>query len=1737
MRKIFLLLTFFFFAGLSFAQDQVQVKLSQPPPNQLRATDLWKAILINTTKSTIHITLSGTLEVKGEGMVVNGQSGLMSLPPGTKMITYNDVKTGNVNFKPGSWSEAFNRTGNSPSGDYTICIHVKAEDGREISSSCIDQTIDQPINQHDTDGVASLIVKLIPPPTNQLKSSDLWKIIATNVSATAYNAVLITVDLKEKTSGIQVESKLKSVMISGSKRLSFSDFNLAELTYHNTKLQEAFSKNMNAPDGNYTICVSVKNERGEEVARDCIDQIISTIIPEKVSPQLISPANGSKLNANQPILFTWMLPSIKSGADISYSLKVVEILGNQSPSEAVKLNPAVFEKNEIRTTMLQYPLSAKKIEKNKKYAWTVQLESREGQDAGENSRTTEAFVFDVEGQNGRTKSLTISNPADSSTSGGGTGTVAVNDTIKAGHNGEFKVIVTDVTTESDSSVTGKGRVHINWLGTNVAVEFKKIRVDTTKRLTSGGIVTTESGSSSTSYLAYPLAWAESVLTGPGAANVVDHIVNWSNGKIDNLVTWVNSLNYGQPQINYQSNIPPPVLPDYTLKMPFGLQFNNGNQKLVITEMVFKKDSSKINFLVQEKFTKSGTPYTLGFAGKYFPVHPSSINFTSGRVELAEDIKIPNTSANPKMIFNFRKGTPNSGCYVEWDSTGVKDISLALDVKFTRDWLLPVPTSTDSVKATITGNGTSMQDILLTGTLDSCEIVGTNGIKILAGPMSLDLSDSRNPLDMNFPTNYANDSTAAWKGFYVKIFDVTLPDTWKTGTNLTAPVVSAYNFIIDDFGLTTKIKAVNVFNLQSGRIADLSASLDTVEISIISSSLVSGKAKGILVLPISEVTTQNSLKYTATFNQVSGGNNFQIAILPVGPIDADIFKGKMTLLPTSNISANLSPNSNTLSINLNGTFKWDNPNFPIKGIKMELGFENVGLNYAYNSTTNTLSFNPGSWSFASPPKWLANFPVSIKKIYYKSLSKASLPSPNMELLRGALMIDLVANLTEDIGGATTLGASFAVELNKTDKKFTPKFKEVFLDSISVHADMPAVKIDGNLSIRNEDPVYGNGFLGELTVVFTSVGLKAKALVEFGNTNYLYGSLYRYWRVEADILLPPPGVPFLTGLAFRGFGGGAYYNMLATQATSAKTPSGKKFTFTPLKSTMGLRVAATIATTPKEETFNADVGLLAQFSKSQGLTYIAFTGDFWVGAGFAKRPKANISGTVNVSYDFPDKHFNLSASVNVNAPPITTPSPSNLVLDIRGKTNKWFFKFGEPVPNGLNNVDVFGVHLYEYLMFGNDIVAPSGFTQTFKDGYHGVFGIDPGIPVIPANTLTATGKGFALGIGFKFNKDVNFNLVGSYSAELKLNAGAELNLAFAEYNGNNCEYPSERIGINGWQASGSIGFYASVLASVKKGSSTWNIADIKAGGWLQGKFPNPVYVTGLVEGSVKIGHFTTWTHSTGDWYYNSVTDFGWSACVHLQDHYLVNTSFNKSFEYGTNCSGITSAGDGATVVQGDAAEDQKQLLVQYVHPAQQYSFPLISPLAVQYGLIPNNVFDVSEQQSDGSIKNRTFKIVVITNLKIHNADGSLSNVVLKKNENNLGEYLYTVSTPNTINTTTAKTISQTQTKINTNILLNNTVIKNTASSGQIITTTYPLPPASNTYNNLPPEAPEIKNNLTIDKDYTFTVTATLKEFVNNSWINAKNKNNNVITQSVTKNFRTGPMVTVASTLNSKNTLINK
>jgi hypothetical protein len=86
---------------------------------------------------------------------------------------------------------------------------------------------------------------------------------------------------------------------------------------------------------------------------------------------LISPANKAIVNAQKSIVFTWKPPLVTVRSNNTIKLKIVEIAGNQSPSDAIKQNKAWFEMDGIKGTTFNYPASAKKFNEGKNYAWQV----------------------------------------------------------------------------------------------------------------------------------------------------------------------------------------------------------------------------------------------------------------------------------------------------------------------------------------------------------------------------------------------------------------------------------------------------------------------------------------------------------------------------------------------------------------------------------------------------------------------------------------------------------------------------------------------------------------------------------------------------------------------------------------------------------------------------------------------------------------------------------------------------------------------------------------------------------------------------------------------------------------------------------------------------------------------------------------------------------------------------------------------------------------------------------------------------------------------------------------------------------------------------------------------------------------------------------------------------------------------------------------------------------------------
>ncbi|MDP3312042.1 hypothetical protein [Lutibacter sp.] len=1460
-------------------------------------------------------------------------------------------------------------------------------------------------------------------------------------------------------------------------------------------------------------------------------------------PQALAPVNGLSYTTGdfaQPQLFRWTPVIPKPQEPVTYRLKVWQMMQGQTSTQAMQVNQPIITKDVENMTqivinnILDDPCKPPYL---CDFVWNVQALNREGNPIGDNKGMSSPFQFAV---NKAAPNVNKSQPVVEEEVVVPTGSLAANDTIYAGYNGEFAIITTQVS--GTNKFSGKGTAFINWLKARVSVKFDSITVDANKKLLTGKI----SAEIDDTAPVYPQDWALEI-----AANNP-----WLNNMVTSHVTWVESKINQTIPYNNLTEVTTPV------KLPLGLNFPNGDQ-LAITEMVFRNNKSEFNMVTSKTTPQDwGNPVQLvGFIAKNIEFHPSNIKMPPNRIELVEDVTI---IANPKINFTFKKPTnSNTGCFVEWGENGFSQFGIEIHSEFTRDWLLPSPDDGISkTKAKLFALGTAWNDLVLTGTLEKSEIVSAQGMTVLADSLSYDMSDVLNPPSITFPQNYDGETSNLFRGFYMKELVVEMPATWQTHSG-GKPQISVQNMIIDNTGITLFAEATNVVQFPNANVADLVASIDTVHVEIESSSLVEASVKGRIGLPVSKADSiQNPLKYIALFNNAqlpSQTSYFQLTIEPTGPIYANLLKGVMTLAQTSNIVAYVDKNKKTFNTMLNGNFVWNNVKLgPVKNVNMNLGFQGIAMNYDSSLASNKFTFNAGAWSFASPQKFLANFPVTIDNIGFKQLT-----TTGNQLLHGKLNFDVIFNLSTDVGGQSKLAVELAIEDNQNASglgKFKPKYIGTSISDISVYANLPAVSIDGTIQFRNDDPVFGNGFKGTLQATFKAPKVSISALAEFGNTSYLHTSTYRYWRVEAAAIFQP-GLPFLPGVAFYGFGGGASNNMLATINNSTK-----KYDFTPKKGSLGFKVLAVIGTTPKVETFNADVGLNGQFSAGQGMYNIGFTGDFYIGAPLLPlidRNKAQIKGSVIADYNFPDKHFYMYAAVTVNAPPITTPSPAELTLDTNGKTNKWFFKFGEPTDT--NVVTIFGVNLYEYLMFGNDIKAPvNGFTEGFRNSYYSVVNQYPGIPSFPGvDGNSATGRGFALGVGIKIDKNFNEHIVNGYYLNLILAAGAEVNLSMMEYLGQNCANPSQRIGLNGWRARGNIGFYVDAAAKVVKGNDTWNLANLKAGGWLDAKFPRPTYVAGAVQGNIQIGHSTARAHTfapgqctdkycTHKWpngnlkhtLINGVTGLLCSnitnTCSHIINNYLVNQSFNKTFDWGDNCgSGDTTqpASTGPAIAQQDAAADQEQLLIKYVHPGTTYNFPITMPIAVKYGLPLNEEFDISEQQSSGSIINRTFKLVTTVTLQEKNETTGVYATINKKfSKNNLGEYLYvklgaiqaqSIVAPVTNSKNNPLTPQSAVQQIASMPVSNvpNNISNVSLSKNVALQTFYPAPEVGE-YDNLPPEPAAVVNSLEVNKWYKIIVTANLKEFKNNVWVNALKSNGSPVTQTVIKTFRTGPMQLVST-----------
>jgi hypothetical protein len=208
-------------------------------------------------------------------------------------------------------------------------------------------------------------------------------------------------------------------------------------------------------------------------------------------------------------------------------------------------------------------------------------------------------------------------------------------------------------------------------------------------------------------------------------------------------------------------------------------------------------------------------------------------------------------------------------------------------------------------------------------------------------------------------------------------------------------------------------------------------------------------------------------------------------------------------------------------------------------------------------TDTPYVSIGHWSFASPDHGVMGFPVSITNIGLATGTRGG----------GGFGVGLAMNFAVNLSDALSGNAGLTVwgKLSMSGAEHF-SFDGVDLDSIGLHADMGAVDVTGTISFYHNDATYGDGFRGAIDAKFLK-SLEVKATAQFGSV-----SGYRYWYVDAAAIFPDPGIIMSPGLAFFGFGGGAWYHMKKSSnelppptanSTAAPNPgaTASGFTFTP------------------------------------------------------------------------------------------------------------------------------------------------------------------------------------------------------------------------------------------------------------------------------------------------------------------------------------------------------------------------------------------------------------------------------------------------------------------------------------------------------------------------------------------------------------------------------------------------
>lgn len=145
-----------------------------------------------------------------------------------------------------------------------------------------------------------------------------------------------------------------------------------KLKYATTAIKQLYEQHNLLPYDNYEYCITVNFQRqnSEMDTAGMVSDCYYFDIKELFLIDLLNPSDNEIIQEYYPAL-SWIVNSPLM-QQLDYRLKLTPVKANQNAADAIQRNRLQLDQRQIKTTLLNYPMSAKPLEANQKYAWTVE---------------------------------------------------------------------------------------------------------------------------------------------------------------------------------------------------------------------------------------------------------------------------------------------------------------------------------------------------------------------------------------------------------------------------------------------------------------------------------------------------------------------------------------------------------------------------------------------------------------------------------------------------------------------------------------------------------------------------------------------------------------------------------------------------------------------------------------------------------------------------------------------------------------------------------------------------------------------------------------------------------------------------------------------------------------------------------------------------------------------------------------------------------------------------------------------------------------------------------------------------------------------------------------------------------------------------------------------------------------------------------------------------------------------